>query len=62
MNAGAVVLTDCIYWSIIFPFLAIKDYDVNFVSTADFTGNMSPLPYFLSQAEDVNLLECDNLK
>lgn len=46
MHAGAVVLTDCVYSSIIFPFLAIKDYDVNFVITADFTGNMTPLTLF----------------
>lgn len=32
MNAGAVMLTDCIYWLIIFPFLTLRDYDFNFVS------------------------------
>ncbi|KAK8981391.1 hypothetical protein V6N11_027813 [Hibiscus sabdariffa] len=26
MNAGAVLLTDCVFWFIIVPFLAIKDY------------------------------------
>ncbi|KAJ6875517.1 hypothetical protein NC652_035040 [Populus alba x Populus x berolinensis] len=26
MNAGAVVLTDCVFWFILVPFLAIKDY------------------------------------
>nr|CAD1838359.1 unnamed protein product [Ananas comosus var. bracteatus] len=30
-NAGAVMLTDCVFWFIIFPFLAIKDYDLNFL-------------------------------
>ncbi|XP_071712462.1 uncharacterized protein [Rutidosis leptorrhynchoides] len=30
MQAGAVVLTDCVFWFIIVPFLAIKDYDFNF--------------------------------
>uniref|UniRef100_A0A1D1Z4W7 Ig lambda chain V-VII region MOT n=1 Tax=Anthurium amnicola TaxID=1678845 RepID=A0A1D1Z4W7_9ARAE len=29
-NAGAVMLTDCVFWFIIVPFLAIKDYDLNF--------------------------------
>lgn len=32
MNAGAVMLTDFVYWAIIFPFLTIKDYTMNFVS------------------------------
>ncbi|KAK3032106.1 hypothetical protein RJ639_036320 [Escallonia herrerae] len=32
MTAGAVMLTDCVYWSLIFPFLTILDYDVNIVS------------------------------
>ncbi|XP_047150972.1 uncharacterized protein LOC124822917 isoform X1 [Vigna umbellata] len=32
MNAGAVMLTDCVYWIIIFPFLTLKDYDFTFVS------------------------------
>ncbi|KAI8533667.1 hypothetical protein RHMOL_Rhmol10G0027100 [Rhododendron molle] len=31
MCAGAVMLTDFVYWSIIFPFLTIKDYDMNYV-------------------------------
>lgn len=34
--AGAVVLTDCVYWLIIFPFLTIKDYNLNFVSSRYF--------------------------
>ncbi|CAK7328877.1 unnamed protein product [Dovyalis caffra] len=29
MNAGAVMLTDCVFWFIIVPFLAIKDYHLN---------------------------------
>ncbi|KAL8140799.1 hypothetical protein V2J09_006820 [Rumex salicifolius] len=32
MNAGAVMLTDCVFWFIIVPFLATKNYDINFVS------------------------------
>ncbi|KAF3437013.1 hypothetical protein FNV43_RR19766 [Rhamnella rubrinervis] len=31
MNAGAVILTDCVFWFIIVPFLTIKDYDLNFL-------------------------------
>lgn len=30
-NAGAVMLTDCVFWLIIFPFLAMKDYNLNFL-------------------------------
>ncbi|KAD2806041.1 hypothetical protein E3N88_39418 [Mikania micrantha] len=30
MQAGAVVLTDCVFWFIIVPFLAMKDYNFNF--------------------------------
>ncbi|XP_020585997.1 uncharacterized protein LOC110028477 isoform X2 [Phalaenopsis equestris] len=30
-NAGAVMLTDFVFWLIIFPFLAVKDYDLNFL-------------------------------
>ncbi|CAL5428801.1 unnamed protein product [Camellia sinensis] len=31
INAGAVMLTDCVFWFIIVLFLAIKDYDLNFL-------------------------------
>ncbi|KAH7858830.1 hypothetical protein Vadar_028495 [Vaccinium darrowii] len=31
MSAGAVMLTDCVFWFIIVPFLAIKDYHINFL-------------------------------
>ncbi|KAF3337525.1 hypothetical protein FCM35_KLT18112 [Carex littledalei] len=30
-NAGAVMLTDCVFWFIIFPFLFIRDYELNFL-------------------------------
>ncbi|KAK3033521.1 hypothetical protein RJ639_032750 [Escallonia herrerae] len=30
MNAGAVMLTDCVFWFVMVPFLEIKDYDLNF--------------------------------
>uniref|UniRef100_A0A453N534 Uncharacterized protein n=1 Tax=Aegilops tauschii subsp. strangulata TaxID=200361 RepID=A0A453N534_AEGTS len=30
-NAGAVMLTDCVFWFIIFPFLTVKDYSMNFL-------------------------------
>ncbi|KAL5186307.1 hypothetical protein HKD37_05G012196 [Glycine soja] len=33
MIAGAVMLTDCVFWFIIVPFLTIKDYNINLVST-----------------------------
>lgn len=33
MNAGAVMLTDSVYWCIIFPFLTIQDYNLNIVSS-----------------------------
>ncbi|XVE57160.1 hypothetical protein DITRI_Ditri04bG0069600 [Diplodiscus trichospermus] len=29
MNAGAVLLTDCVFWFIIVPFLEIKDYNLS---------------------------------
>lgn len=32
MNAGAVMLTDCVFWFILVPFLATKDYHLNAVS------------------------------
>lgn len=32
MIAGAVLLTDCVYWSIIFPFLTIREYDLHFMT------------------------------
>ncbi|XP_061366836.1 uncharacterized protein LOC133309977 [Gastrolobium bilobum] len=31
MNAGAVMLTDCVFWLIIVPFLTMKDYNINFI-------------------------------
>uniref|UniRef100_A0A2P2KFA4 Uncharacterized protein MANES_15G166900 n=1 Tax=Rhizophora mucronata TaxID=61149 RepID=A0A2P2KFA4_RHIMU len=31
--AGAVMLTDCVYWFIIFPYFTIKDCALHFVST-----------------------------
>ncbi|KAK0591048.1 hypothetical protein LWI29_034922 [Acer saccharum] len=39
MNAGAVLLTDCIYWCIIFPFLTAKDYGLSFLSVNMHTLN-----------------------
>lgn len=32
MNAGAVMLTDCVFWFVLVPFLAIKDYHLTAVS------------------------------
>ncbi|XP_043687146.1 uncharacterized protein LOC122638310 isoform X2 [Telopea speciosissima] len=31
ITAGAVMLTDCVFWLIIFPFLTMKDYNLNFL-------------------------------
>ncbi|XP_042500588.1 uncharacterized protein LOC122078601 isoform X2 [Macadamia integrifolia] len=31
INAGAVILTDCVFWLIIVPFLTMKDYHLNFL-------------------------------
>nr|XP_029124385.1 uncharacterized protein LOC105058816 [Elaeis guineensis] len=56
-NAGAVMLTDCVFWLIIFPFLAIKDYNLNFLLIgmhsvnavfllADTALNSSRFPWF----------------
>uniref|UniRef100_A0A161ZVJ7 Uncharacterized protein n=1 Tax=Daucus carota subsp. sativus TaxID=79200 RepID=A0A161ZVJ7_DAUCS len=39
MTAGAVVLTDCLYWCVIFPFLTIKDYDFNFFTVMEHSLN-----------------------
>lgn len=32
ISGGAVMLTDCVYWTIIFPFLTIKDYNLSFMT------------------------------
>ncbi|KAK4392972.1 Anthranilate phosphoribosyltransferase, chloroplastic [Sesamum angolense] len=32
MTAGAVTLTDFVYWSVIFPFLTLRDYEMNFLT------------------------------
>ncbi|XP_038716665.1 uncharacterized protein LOC120010053 isoform X2 [Tripterygium wilfordii] len=56
-SAGAVMLTDCIYWSIIYPFLTIKDYDLSFMTVnmhtlnavlilGDTVLNCLPFPWF----------------
>ncbi|KAJ1412169.1 hypothetical protein SESBI_20645 [Sesbania bispinosa] len=40
INAGAVMLTDCVYWLIIFPFLTLRDYDLNFMTVNMHTLNV----------------------
>ncbi|XP_020226925.1 uncharacterized protein LOC109808359 isoform X1 [Cajanus cajan] len=40
MNAGAVMLTDSVYWFIIFPFLTLRDYDFNFMTVNLHTLNV----------------------
>ncbi|XP_044502897.1 uncharacterized protein LOC123223665 isoform X2 [Mangifera indica] len=39
MNAGAVMLTDCVYWLIIFPFLTVTDYKLSFMTVNMHTLN-----------------------
>ncbi|RDX68241.1 hypothetical protein CR513_52790, partial [Mucuna pruriens] len=39
MNAGAVMLTDCVFWFIIVPFLTIKDYNINLLIISMHTIN-----------------------
>lgn len=39
MNAGAVMLTDCVYWFIIFPVLTINDYNLNVMTVNMHTLN-----------------------
>ncbi|KAJ4831491.1 hypothetical protein Tsubulata_004722 [Turnera subulata] len=57
MAAGAVMLTDCVYWAIIFPYFTIKDYDLNFMTVdmhsvnailllGDTALNCLPFPWF----------------
>lgn len=36
------MLTDCVFWFIIFPFLTVKDYNLNFVSKSAVFPNMAP--------------------
>ncbi|KAK8672532.1 hypothetical protein V6N13_110898 [Hibiscus sabdariffa] len=40
MNAGAVMLTDLIYWCLIFPFLTIADFTLNFMTVNLHTLNV----------------------
>ncbi|KAK7265676.1 hypothetical protein RJT34_33299 [Clitoria ternatea] len=39
MNAGAVMLTDCVFWFIIVPFLTIKDHNINLLVISMHTIN-----------------------
>lgn len=39
MNAGAVMLTDCVFWFIIIPFLSVKDYNINLLIISMHTIN-----------------------
>ncbi|PON84227.1 hypothetical protein TorRG33x02_199810 [Trema orientale] len=58
MNAGAVMLTDSVYWFIIFPFLTIQDYHLSFMTVDMHTVNVilllagSPLSYFFHHFVD----------
>ncbi|CAN0924515.1 hypothetical protein LINGRAHAP2_LOCUS34231, partial [Linum grandiflorum] len=55
--AGSVMYTDSIYWIIIFPFLTIQDYTLNFITVdmhsinavlliGDMAMNSLPFPWF----------------
>ncbi|KAK4417788.1 hypothetical protein Salat_2191500 [Sesamum alatum] len=39
MTAGAVTLTDFVYWSVIFPFLNLRDYEMNFLTVVTHSLN-----------------------
>ncbi|KAL8124323.1 uncharacterized protein LOC141718053 isoform X2 [Apium graveolens] len=39
MTAGAVMLTDCVYWCIIFPFLTAQDYKLSFLTFVEHSMN-----------------------
>lgn len=45
MTAGAVTLTDVVYWCMIFPFVVLRDYEYNFVSA--YSGTFSFMHLFL---------------
>lgn len=40
MTAGAVMLTDSIYWCVIFPFLSIKNYEMSFLTVISHSLNV----------------------
>lgn len=40
MSAGAAVLTDSIYWTVIFPFLSLQDYEMGFMTVNLHTSNL----------------------
>ncbi|KAL0692573.1 hypothetical protein Bca4012_059753 [Brassica carinata] len=40
MSAGAAVLTDSIYWIVIFPFLSLQDYEMGFMTVNLHTSNL----------------------
>ncbi|XP_010502783.1 PREDICTED: uncharacterized protein LOC104780020 [Camelina sativa] len=40
MGAGASVLTDSIYWTVIFPFLSLQDYEMGFMTVNLHTSNL----------------------
>jgi len=42
------MLTDCVFWFIIFPFLTVKDYNLNFVSISTVFPNMAS-PHILTK-------------
>jgi hypothetical protein len=57
MNAGAVLLTDCVFWFIIVPFLEIHDYSLNVVST--FISYIDYLIHYIKTFDDQNIAAGD---
>ncbi|KAL7140777.1 hypothetical protein ABFS83_08G009600 [Erythranthe nasuta] len=39
MTAGAVIITDMVYWCVIFPFIVLRDYEMNFLTVVTHTLN-----------------------
>ncbi|XP_042023750.1 uncharacterized protein LOC121771017 isoform X1 [Salvia splendens] len=39
VTAGAVTLTDIVYWGVIFPFMALKDYEMGFLTVVTHSLN-----------------------
>ncbi|XP_042045603.1 uncharacterized protein LOC121791848 [Salvia splendens] len=39
MTAGAVTLTDIVYWVVIFPFMALRDYEMSFLTVVTHSLN-----------------------
>ncbi|EPS62686.1 hypothetical protein M569_12103, partial [Genlisea aurea] len=40
MTAGAVMITDVVYWIVIFPFMSLRDYEMNFLTVVTHALNI----------------------